>query len=45
MTVIPVTVLLLIVIGMLGGPVAFVNTLSSWVSDALTAALAWLNNL
>ena len=45
MTVIPVSVFLLIVIVVLGGPVAFVNTLSLWVSDMLTAAASWLKNL
>lgn len=45
MTVIPVSVFLLIVIVVLGGPVAFVNTLSLWVSDMLTAAVSWLKNL
>ena len=28
-----------------GGPVAFVNTLSLWVSDLLTAAVSWVKNL
>lgn len=45
MTVIPVSVFLLIVIVALGGPVAFVNTLSLWVSDLLTGAASWLKNL
>jgi hypothetical protein len=45
MTVIPVSVFLLIVIVALGGPVAFVNTLSLWVSDVLTASASWLKNL
>ena len=45
MTVIPVSVFLLIVIVVLGGPVAFVNTLSLWVRDILTAAASWLKNL
>jgi len=45
MTVIPVSVFLLIVIVALGGPVAFVNTLSLWVADLLTAAASWLKNL
>jgi hypothetical protein len=45
MTVIPVTVFLLIVIVALGGPVAFVNTLSLWVSDVLTSIASWVKNL
>jgi hypothetical protein len=45
MTVIPVSVFLLIVIVALGGPVAFVNTLSLWIADMLTAAASWLKNL
>ena len=45
MTVIPVSVFLLIVIVALGGPVAFVNTLSLWVADMLTAVASWLKNL
>ena len=45
MTVIPVTVFLLIVIVLLGGPVAFVNTLSLWVADLLNAVAAWVRNL
>ena len=45
MTVIPGTVFLLIVIVLLGGPVAFVNTLSLWVGDLLNAVAAWVRNL
>jgi len=45
MTVIPVTVFLLIVIVLLGGPTAFVNTLSLWVGDLLNAVAAWVRNL
>jgi hypothetical protein len=45
MTVIPVSVFLLVVIVALGGPVAFVNTLSLWVSDLLTAVVSWVRNL
>lgn len=42
MTVIPVTVFLLIVILALGGPEAFVNTVSLWVGDLLASAAGWI---
>jgi hypothetical protein len=45
MTVIPVSVFLLIIIVALGGPEAFVNTVSLWVSDVLSAAFAWIKQM
>ena len=42
MTVIPVTVFLLIIVTALGGPTAFVNTVSLWLTDFLTAVTAWV---
>jgi hypothetical protein len=45
MTVIPVTVFLLIVVVALGGPTAFANTVSLWVSDAAMAVFSWFKQL
>lgn len=45
MTVIPVTVFLLVVIVLLGGPTAFVNTLSLWVGDLLNSVAAWVRSI
>jgi hypothetical protein len=45
MTVVPVTVMMLIAIVALGGPEAFVNTLSSWGTDCVSYIAGWLKNL
>jgi hypothetical protein len=45
MTIIPVTVFLLIVVLALGGPEAFVNTVSVWVGDVAAAAVRWIKQL
>ena len=45
MTLVPLTVLVLIIVYVLGGPVAFVNTLSSWVVDILSGGANWLRQL
>lgn len=45
MTFVPLTVLVLIVVYALGGPVAFVNTLSIWVVDILSGGARWLRQL
>ena len=45
MTVIPVTVFLLVVVVALGGPAAFVNTVSLWVTDLLTTIVAWVKGI
>jgi hypothetical protein len=42
MTVVPVTVFLLIIVTALGGPTAFVNTVSLWLTDFLTGVAAWV---
>jgi uncharacterized protein involved in cysteine biosynthesis len=42
---VPVTVLVLIVVYVLGGPVQFVNTVSHWLSDVVSAAASWLRHL
>jgi hypothetical protein len=45
MTFVPLTVLLLIVIYVMGGPAAFVNSLSYWAADAVGAVTGWLRYL
>ena len=45
MTVVPATVLILIVIVALGGPEAFVNALSDWSTDVVSHIAGWLKNL
>jgi hypothetical protein len=42
---VPLSVLVLIIVYVLGGPVAFVNTLSNWVVDILNGGLQWLRHL
>ena len=42
---VPLTVLVLIIIYVLGGPVAFVNTVSNWTVDVLTSVGQWLKHL
>ena len=44
MTIIPVTVFIVIVIVVLGGPVGFVNTIGLWTTDILTYITAWLKD-
>lgn len=39
---VPVTVFLLVIITVMGGPTAFVNTLSLWVTDTITYVANWL---
>lgn len=39
---VPLTVLVLIIVYVVGGPVAFVNTLSNWTVDILSAGAHWL---
>jgi len=45
MTFIPLTVLLIVVIGVLGGPVQFANIVSGWVSDVTDYVWSWLRHL
>ena len=45
MTLVPVTVLVLVVVIALGGPEAFVNTLSSWATDLVGYSAGWLKHL
>jgi hypothetical protein len=45
MTFVPLTVLVLIIVYVLGGPTAFMNTLSSWVVEILSGAAQWLRQL
>ena len=42
MTVVPVTVFLLIIVTALGGPTAFVNTVSLWLTDFLAGVAGWI---
>ena len=45
MTVIPLTVFVFIVVVALGGPMAFVNTVSLWMGDVFTAVATWFRQL
>jgi len=45
MTLVPVTVFMLVIVAVMGGPTAFVNTLSLWVTDTLTFVATWLKYL
>lgn len=42
---VPLTVLILIVVYVLGGPEAFVNTVSSWATDIVSSVAHWLRQL
>ena len=45
MTIVPLTVLVLIVIYIVGGPVAFVNTISHWGTELLDGIVRWIRFL
>ncbi len=45
MATIPLIVLMLFVIGAMGGPVAFINTLTIWASDIATYVVGWVRHL
>ena len=45
MTFLPLTVLMLIVIYVAGGPVAFVNTVSYWAIEFIGAVTTWIKYL
>jgi hypothetical protein len=45
MTALPVTVLVLIVMYVVGGPVAFVNTVSYWATEFIGAVVSWIKYL
>ena len=45
MAFIPATVLLVVIVGVLGGPVQFVNTVSGWLSDIANYVVTWLRHL
>jgi hypothetical protein len=45
MTAVPLAVLVLIVVYVVGGPVAFVNTIAYWTSELVGAATNWINYL
>ncbi|MEO7133760.1 MAG: hypothetical protein ABI024_06025 [Vicinamibacterales bacterium] len=45
MTVLPVGVLVLIVMYVVGGPVAFVNTVSYWAVEFSGAVVSWIKYL
>jgi len=44
MTTIPLTVFVLFVIAAMGGPTAFVNTVTAWISDLAHYVVAWINH-
>lgn len=45
MTFVPLGVLLLVVIYIVGGPVAFVNTVSYWAEEVVSAVAGWVKYL
>jgi hypothetical protein len=45
MTLIPLSVFIFVVIVTLGGPTAFMNVVSNWVTDAVAAVAHWLKDL
>lgn len=45
MIVVPLTVLVLIVMYVFGGPVAFVNTVSYWATDFVGTVASWIKHL
>ena len=45
MTVIPVSVFIFVVVVTLGGPTAFMNVVSLWVTDFASYVAHWLKNL
>jgi hypothetical protein len=44
MALIPLTVLLFVVVAVCGGPVAFVNTIGSFATDAIAHSRNWLRS-
>jgi hypothetical protein len=42
---VPLTVLVLIVVYVLGGPAAFMNTVSNWAMDGVSTIAHWLRQL
>ena len=45
MSFVPLTVLILFIVVALGGPVAFVNTLSLWVTDLASYVVGWIKSI
>lgn len=45
MTAVPMAVLLLIVVYVVGGPVAFVNTIAYWTTELADAVTNWIKYL
>jgi hypothetical protein len=45
MTIVPLTVLVLIVIYIVGGPVAFVSTISDWGAELFDGIVRWIKYL
>ncbi len=45
MTIVPLAVLVLIAIYIVGGPVAFVNTISYWGTELFDGIVRWINYL
>ena len=45
MTFVPLTVLVLIVVYVVGGPVAFVNTVSYWATEVVASVANWVKYL
>lgn len=45
MTLLPATVLILVVMAVMGGPTAFVNTLGLWATEVIASVATWLKYL
>jgi len=45
MTTIPLTIFVLFVVAAMGGPAAFVNTVTIWIGDLLRYVAAWFKYL
>jgi hypothetical protein len=45
MATIPLAVLILFVIGIMGGPAAFLHTVSLWTADLVHYVVAWIKSL
>ena len=45
MTLIPLTVFVVVIVSVMGGPTVFVSTVSQWVSDFVTYCARWIKYL
>jgi hypothetical protein len=45
MTTVPLAVFVLFVVGAMGGPTAFLTTVSMWISDIANYVVGWIRHL